>query len=195
MIVHGYSFSDGRFVRSANAQADQMNPGEYLIPGYHTPDPQPDASWLQDGEYFAYLNENGEPPRRYQDGAWEIRTESHPLTAWRKVDGSPEQFDDASEVPEDYTTAKPATRFDYWNETGWVTDEQAQFEAEVKSVNDIRRQKYSQISDPLLSESLMLRELGEVIAADATKQQALEWYEKIKQDHPWPENPNPQPPE
>ncbi|MBV7264369.1 hypothetical protein KCG43_20365 [Photobacterium sp. WH24] len=84
-----------------------------------------------------------------------------------------------------------------WSEidNNWIIDQQAQFEAAVKAVNDIRRQKYAQLSDPLLSESLMLRELGEEVAADATKQQALEWYEKIKLEHPWPENPNPQSPE
>lgn len=192
MIVHGYSFSDGRYVQPAIAQVDPMNPGAYLIPGYHTPDPLPDSEWLQDGEYFVYLNENGEPPRRYQDGAWEVRKERQPVTAWCKTDGSKQQFEDVSEVPDDYTIEPRFTQFDVWTETGWQTDEQAKFEAEVKIINDIRRSEYARIVDPLMNEARMLRmdNTPESIAqAEKNEQQALTWYQQIKDDHPWPESP------
>ncbi|KDM92903.1 hypothetical protein [Photobacterium galatheae] len=188
MIIYGYSITNGRYIEQATAHPDEMNPGEFLIPGYHTPTAPPENG-LQPGEFFSYRDESGNIPRCWQHGGWEIRTEPVQVTAWQMSSGRPKQFDDVSSVPDDYTTEQPETQFDYWTETGWQTDEQARFEADVKAVNDIRRRKYAQISDPLLSESLMLRELGEVTVADATKLQALEWYEKIKLDHPWPEPP------
>lgn len=190
MKVHSYSFHDGRYVQSVTAQPDLMNQGTYLIPGYHSPKSLPDSGWLLEGEYFAYHDENGQAPRRWQDGDWTILKEKIPTTGWLKSDCTQSrQFDDAGELTEDYTSEKPTTRWDTWTDSGWQTDEQAQFEAEVKAVNNIRRQKYAQISDPLLSESLMLRELGDDIAAEATKQQALEWYQRIKDDNPWPQSP------
>ncbi|MDO6706135.1 hypothetical protein [Photobacterium sp. 1_MG-2023] len=190
MIVLAYSLTDGRYIRSANAQADQMNPGEMLIPGYHTPDRLPDPSWLQDGEYFAYLDENSKPPRRWQDGAWEIRKEQHPITAWLKSDCTKsKQFDDASEVTDGYTTEKPTSRWDIWIDSGWQTDEQAKFESEVQAINNLRRQQYAQIVDPLMNEARMQRMLGDDAGADKNEQQAQEWYMKIKQDNPWPPAP------
>ncbi|WP_311567225.1 hypothetical protein [Photobacterium arenosum] len=188
MIVYAYSSTDGRAILQTQALPDLLHPGDFLIPGYHSPKSVPDSNWLLADEYFAYLDENDKPPRRWQDGNWTILKEKVPTTGWLKSDCTQSrQFDDASEVTEDYTPDKPATLFDYWTDSGWQTDQQAKFEAEVKAVNIIRRQKYAQISDPLLSESLMLRELGDDISAEATKQQALEWYQKIKDDHPWPQ--------
>ncbi|MEI8594043.1 hypothetical protein [Photobacterium sp. Hal280] len=189
MIVYAYSSADGRYIQKTNAQPDLLHPGEFLIPGYHSPQSMPEFE-LSEGEYFAYLDENGTAPRRYQDGHWTVQKEKQPTTAWLKLDCTQsKQFDDVSEVTNDYTSDKPATRWDIWTESGWQTDEQAKFESEVQEINGIRRQQYAQIVDPLMNEARMQRMLGDDVGADKNEQQAQEWYLKIKQDNPWPPAP------
>ncbi|WP_120510953.1 hypothetical protein [Photobacterium salinisoli] len=190
MKVHSYSFRDGRYVQSVTAQPDQMNQGTYLIPGYHSPKSLPDSGWLLEGEYFAYHDENGKTPRRWQDGDWTILKEKIPTTGWLKSDCTQSrQFDDAGELTEDYTSEKPVTRWDIWTDYGWQTDEQAKFESEVRTINDLRRQQYAQIVDPLMNEARMQRMLGDDIGAEQNELQAQQWYERIREEHPWPQAP------
>ncbi|NAW86325.1 hypothetical protein [Photobacterium halotolerans] len=189
MIVYAYSSADGRFIQTTNAQPDLLHSGEFLIPGYHSPQPMPDFT-LSEGEYFAYLTENGKAPRRHQDGRWTVQKEKLSTTAWLKSDVTQStRFEDVSEVTDDYTTEKPASCWDIWTESGWQTDEQAKFESEVRAINELRRQQYGQIVDPLMNEARMQRMLGDDASADKNEQQAQAWYLKIKQDNPWPPAP------
>ncbi|WP_052729832.1 hypothetical protein [Photobacterium halotolerans] len=190
MIVYAYSSADGRLIQQTLAQPDLLHPGDFLIPGYHSPKSLPNSGWLLEGEYFAYHDENGKTPRRWQDGDWTILKEKIPTTGWLKSDCTQSrQFDDAGELTEDYTPEKPASRWDIWTDSGWQTDEQAQFESVVQAINDLRRQQYVQIVDPLMNEARMQRLLGDDAGADKNEQQAQEWYLKIKQDTPWPPAP------
>ncbi|KDM91395.1 hypothetical protein EA58_12610 [Photobacterium galatheae] len=130
------------------------------------------------------------PPRRWQDGAWLIRKEKQPVTGWLKTDCSQSrQFDAAAEITDDYTPDKPATRFDIWTDSGWQTDEQAKFESEVRTINNLRRQQYAQIVDPLMNEARMQRMLGDDVGAEKNEFQAQQWYERIREEHPWPQAP------
>lgn len=96
---------------------------------------------------------------------------------------------DLGSITDGWTLSEPTTSFDFWTDSGWQTNEQAKFESEVKVINDLRRQQYAQIVDPLLNEARMQRMLGDDVGAEQNELQAQQWYERIREEHPWPQAP------
>lgn len=93
-------------------------------------------------------------------------------------------------VEDGWTLLKPATQFDEWIDNTWVTNEQAQYEAQVQQVDATRRSLYLNV-DALRNEAAMIRavEADETKAADY-EEQAKALYLKIRDDNPWPEPPS-----
>ena len=92
-------------------------------------------------------------------------------------------------IEDGWTLLKPATQFDEWLNDAWVTNEQAQYEAQVQQVDATRRSLYLNV-DALRNEAAMIRDVedDEAKAADYDEQ-AKELYLKIREDNPWPTAP------
>ncbi|EMW7169263.1 hypothetical protein AAFM81_000042 [Vibrio fluvialis] len=99
------------------------------------------------------------------------------------------QVERLGEIEDSWTLKKPETSFDVWNEAldNWQTDLQAQYEAEVQRVTNIRESLYAQIVDRLNNEAKMIRRVeGNEAKAANYEAQADAAYLKIRADNPWP---------
>ncbi|MCE7580831.1 tail fiber assembly protein [Vibrio fluvialis] len=99
------------------------------------------------------------------------------------------QVEQLGEIEDSWTLKKPETSFDVWNEAldNWQTDLQAQYEAEVQQVTNIRESLYTQIVDRLNNEAKMIRRVeGNEAKAAEYEAQADAAYLKIRADNPWP---------
>jgi len=96
------------------------------------------------------------------------------------------QVDYLGEIKLGWTLDKPTTEFDTWINGAWVTDTQAEFEANVNRVDNTRRSLYSSMSDPLISEANFERLLNNEEAAVELENQAIAAREKIRTENPWP---------
>ncbi|MDA0118539.1 hypothetical protein [Vibrio sp. T11.5] len=100
-----------------------------------------------------------------------------------------ESISELGPVKEGYTLDKPITAFDKRINGAWVTDESAKYIFEYDQVDSIRRELYSQMSDPLRLEALVKKEEGKVQEAAEYIQQAQAARQKIQAENPWPEPP------
>lgn len=96
------------------------------------------------------------------------------------------QVDELGEIKEGWTLDKPTTEFDTWINDAWVTDTQAEFEANINNVDSTRRSLYSSMVDPLISEANIERLQGNEEAAVELENQAIAAREKIRTENPWP---------
>lgn len=118
------------------------------------------------------------------------------VTAYLKSDCTQQkEFDDKTLVTDDYTLDVPKTRFDEWIAESWVTNLQNQYQAQVQQVTDRRAHLYLDV-DRLRNEALSVIEVeveGDEAKAKAKaqeyKQQATALYLKIRDENPWPVNP------
>lgn len=184
MKLSQYHFETGEFLREVDA-VKNIKSKEFMIPPYHTPT-APELQ-LSENQYHAFLDDNGNVPRDYNNGAWEVKDRFVKVTAYNKQTKQPKEFDDKTLVDGDYTLVKPATQFDEWINNAWVTNQQAQYEAELKQVDATRRSLYLNV-DALRNEAAMIRavENDESKAIDYDEQ-AKALYLKIRDENPWPE--------
>ncbi|MFG0887265.1 tail fiber assembly protein [Vibrio sp. CJQ_6] len=99
------------------------------------------------------------------------------------------QVERLGEIEDSWTLKKPDTSFDVWDEASdnWQTDLQAQHEAELQKVTNIRESLYTQIVDRLNNEAKMIRRVeGNEEKAVEYEAQADAAYLKIRADNPWP---------
>lgn len=187
MKLAQYHFETGEYLRDVDA-VKNIKSNEYMIPPYHTPE-SPTAE-LKENEYHAFLDSNRNVPRNYKNGAWVVKERFVKVTAYLKSDCTKtKEFDDKFLVTDDYTLLKPATQFDEWIDNAWVTNLQAQYEAQVQQVDATRRALYLNV-DALRNEAAMIRavEADETKAADYDEQ-AKALYLKIRDENPWPTPP------
>ncbi|ENI4487153.1 hypothetical protein ABXZ88_003024 [Vibrio fluvialis] len=149
---------------------------------------------LAENEYFAMLDSNGKVQYWPDDTActWQVKTRFEKVSAYNKADRVTKVFDDHSLVTDDFTLKAPNTQFDVWNEAldNWQTDLQAQHEAEVQRVANVRERLYTQIVDRLNNEAKMIRRVeGNEEKAAEYEAQADAAYIKIRTDNPWPAKP------
>lgn len=99
------------------------------------------------------------------------------------------QVKDLGEVEAGWTLNKPPSQYVTWNEelNDWEVDNQAQYEAQVQQVANIRESLYVQIVDRLNSEAKMIHRVeGDEAKAAEYEAQADAAYLKIRADNPWP---------
>lgn len=192
MKLAQYHFKTGEYLGAIDA-VKNIKSKEYMIPPYHTPETP--IGELKENEYHAFLDSNGNAPRDYKNGAWLVKEQYVKVTGYNNHTQEPKEFDDKSLVTDDYTLLKPVTQFDEWIDNAWVTNEQAQYEAQVQQVDATRRSLYTNV-DALRNEAAMIRMLStdETKAADEAKaldydKQAKDLYMKIRDDNPWPTPP------
>lgn len=91
------------------------------------------------------------------------------------------------EIEGGWTILKPTTQFDEWINNTWVTNQQAQHEAQVNQVDATRRSLYQNV-DVLRNEADMILETeNDESKATDYKEQAKALYLKIRDENPWPE--------
>ncbi|MBY8277230.1 hypothetical protein KW516_05785 [Vibrio fluvialis] len=91
------------------------------------------------------------------------------------------------EINDGWTLEVPGSLFDEWVNDCWVTNQQAQYEAQVQQVTNIRESLYVQVVDRLNNEAKMIRRVeGDETKAAEYEAQADAAYLKIRADNPWP---------
>lgn len=154
-----------------------------------TDKPQLDVQ-LDDNQYQSFRDENDNVP--YWPTAqsdWVIKERFVKVTAYNKKTKQPKEFGDKTLVDDDYTLEKPTTQYDEWLNNAWVTNEQAQYEAQVNQVDATRRALYLNV-DALRNEAAMIRLTeSDDAKADDYDEQAKELYLKIREENPWPDAP------
>lgn len=141
-------------------------------------------------QYYSFRDQEDNVPYWPDDSCeWVVKDKQIKVTAYNKETQETKEFDDKSLVTDDYTLLKPSTQFDEWIDGAWVTNLQAQYEAQVKQVDATRRSLYLNV-DALRNEAAMIRavEADETKAADYDEQ-AKALYLKIRDENPWPTPP------
>ncbi|EKO3451594.1 hypothetical protein QNE85_003329 [Vibrio fluvialis] len=181
MLKHFISSTTGEYIKSEQLAVKM---------GFTTSQPLPEVE-LVENEYFAMLDAGGKVQYWPDDTncTWQVKTRFEKVSAYNKADRVTKVFDDQSLVTDDFTLQAPNSQFDVWNEAldNWQTDLQAQYEAEVQRVTNIRESLYAQIVDRLNNEAKMIRRVeGNEAKAAEYEAQADAAYLKIRADNPWP---------
>lgn len=100
------------------------------------------------------------------------------------------QVKELGEIEDGWTLETPVSLFDEWIVDGWVTNKQAQYEAQVQHVTTTRESLYVEIVDRLNNEAKMIRRVeGDEAKAAEYEAQADAAYLKIRAENPWPSKP------
>ncbi|WP_216599464.1 hypothetical protein [Vibrio hepatarius] len=183
------SHQTGELLGNREAVRDVKRPERWVIPPYHTPTAPPKES-LDDNEYWAFMDSNGQPVRDYQLGGWMKKKRHIKVTAYLKSDATKQKvFDDVSLVTDEYTLEKPLTQWDEWINDTWITNEANKYIAEYDQVDSARRSAYREVSDPLYIEAWRKESKGLVDEAAEFRQQADAAVELIQAENPWPTPP------
>ncbi|MFA0405191.1 hypothetical protein [Vibrio sp. 10N.222.52.C12] len=124
-----------------------------------------------------------------QSQTWAVEPKFIEVTAYHKQTHKTKDFDDASLITGDYTKDEPVTQWDEWINNAWVTNQSNKYVAEYNITDEIRRQLYSRMCDPLIAEAQIKRLSGNKAEADISEAQALAARAKIQAEHPWPTPP------
>lgn len=121
---------------------------------------------------------------------WLVELKPVAVTAYHKQTYEAKVFNDASLVKDEYTLEKPSTKFDEWINNTWVTNLSKKYIHDYDQIDNVRRNRYSQICDPLVAEANIKRLQGNEAEAQELEAQALAAWQEIHDDHPWPDNPS-----
>ena len=106
---------------------------------------------------------------------------------WNQSDcAQSKQVSELGILEEGWTFLEPVTPFDEWIIDAWATNTNNQYIANYDKVDSIRRSLYSQMCDPLYTESGREKRRGNLGIAQALEMQADAAAEIIKNDNPWP---------
>ncbi|ENZ6385448.1 tail fiber assembly protein [Escherichia coli] len=128
--------------------------------------------------------------------AWEYVADHRGETVYSTETGDAVAITVPGDYPEDTTTLAPATEYDTWNGSEWVTDTEAQHTAEVAAAE---QQKAALLAEAQATISLWQTELQLGIISDEDKASLIAWMNYIKAvqavdtstapDINWPEKP------
>lgn len=127
---------------------------------------------------------------------WEYITDHRGETVYDKQTGQPVMMTDLGDYPESVTTIAPATPYDIWDGSEWVTDTKAQHAADAEAVE---QHKAALLAEAKATISLWQTELQLGIISDDDKVSLITWMKYIKdiqavkavsaQDIEWPVKP------
>ncbi|MBD1572882.1 hypothetical protein HC725_06260 [Vibrio sp. S17_S38] len=159
-----------------------------------TDKPLPNAALDAEKQYYSFRDQYDNVP--YWSGescGWVVKDKKIQVTAYNKETQETKEFDDESLVTDDYTLLKPSSQYDEWMDETWVTNDQAQYEAQVLQVDATRRSLYLNV-DALRNEAAMIRMLcseerkvEDEAKAQDYEEQAKALYLKIRSENPWPQ--------
>ncbi|EOZ9606849.1 tail fiber assembly protein [Escherichia coli] len=128
--------------------------------------------------------------------AWEYVADHRGETVYNIETGEAVIISLPGDYPEDTTTLAPATPYDTWNGSEWVTDTQAQHAADVEAAE---QQKAALLLEAQTTISLWQTELQLGIISDEDKTSLIAWMNYIKAvqavdtskapDITWPDKP------
>ncbi|HCP9474716.1 tail fiber assembly protein [Escherichia coli] len=128
--------------------------------------------------------------------AWEYIADHRGETVYSTETGEEVSITAPGDYPENTTTLAPATPYDTWNGSGWVTDTEAQHAADVEAAE---QQKTALLSEAQATISLWQTELQLGIISDEDKASLIAWMNYIKAvqavdtskapDITWPDQP------
>lgn len=109
--------------------------------------------------------------------AWEYVADHRGETVYSTETGEPEIVSLPGDYPEGTTTLAPATPYDKWNGSEWVTDTEAQNAADVEAAE---QQKAALLLEAQTTISLWQTELQLGIISDEDKASLIAWMSYIK---------------
>ena len=109
--------------------------------------------------------------------AWEYVTDHRGETVYSTETGESVIVTLPGDYPEGTTTLAPATPYDTWNGSEWVTDNEAQHKADVEAAE---QQKAALLAEAQTTISLWLTELQLGIISDEDKASLIAWMNYIK---------------
>ncbi|MEH9530839.1 tail fiber assembly protein [Klebsiella pneumoniae] len=128
--------------------------------------------------------------------AWEYIADHRGETVYSTETGEEVSITAPGDYPENTTTLAPATPYDRWNGSEWVTDTEAQHAADVEAAD---QQKTALLSEAQATISLWQTELQLGIISDEDKASLIAWMNYIKAvqavdtskapDITWPDKP------
>lgn len=128
--------------------------------------------------------------------AWEYVADHRGETVYSTETGEGVPITAPGDYPENTTTLAPATPYDTWNGSEWVTDTEAQHAADVEAAE---QQKTALLSEAQATISLWQTELQLGIISDEDKTSLIAWMNYIKAvqavdtskapDITWPDKP------
>jgi hypothetical protein len=127
---------------------------------------------------------------------WEYIHDSRGETVYDTASGERKQITELGDYPANVTTLAPATPYDVWNGSAWVTDESAQKTALIAEAEQSKTQRLKEAKESI---SMWQTELQLGIISDDDKASLVKWLEYIKgvqavdtasaPDISWPEQP------
>ncbi|WP_449553436.1 tail fiber assembly protein [Lelliottia amnigena] len=127
---------------------------------------------------------------------WEYIVDHRGEDVFSTETGEPVAITSLGDYPENTTTLEPATPYDTWNGSEWVTDTEAQHAADVEAAE---QQKAALLAEAQATISLWQTELQLGIISDEDKASLKDWMSYIKAvqavdtstapDINWPEKP------
>ncbi|ELT3493456.1 tail fiber assembly protein [Citrobacter freundii] len=128
--------------------------------------------------------------------AWEYVSDHRGETVYSTETGESVIISLPGDYPDGTTTLAPATPYDTWNGSEWVTDNEAQHKADVEAAE---QQKAALIAEAQTTISLWQTELQLGIISDEDKASLIDWMKYIKAvqavdtskapDITWPDKP------
>ncbi|MEZ9430698.1 DUF4376 domain-containing protein [Vibrio splendidus] len=137
LTLYVISHKDGRLLGKRHAEKDIKNPRRFVIPPYQTPTCVPEGT-LNENEYWAFLNDGGQPARDHNCGLWLKKDKQIKVTAYHKQTKQTKEFDDKSLVTDEYTVKEPATPYHDFNGSEWVANEEKAANAKRSEINNWR---------------------------------------------------------
>ncbi|WP_454730460.1 tail fiber assembly protein [Citrobacter freundii] len=165
ILEHGIATSAG-WIKIYNYSAVT---GEYL---------NSNNEYIPEGVGLPALATDIEPPKKPDgqaviwQGAWILKDDWRGETVYSILDGSASIVDYLGAIAEGYTQQKPATRFDKWDGTQWVTDTSAQHAAAVAAAENERQHLLKHADSVMLDWRAELM-MGEI--SDANKAKLSAW--------------------
>lgn len=127
---------------------------------------------------------------------WEYAPDYRGSDVYEKTTGEKRTLTQLGDYPDDVTPLAPATPYDVWNGSGWVTDEAAQQAAQIAQAEQTKARLLNDAQNTI---SLWQTELQLGIISDDDKTQLTAWMRYIQAlqkvdtatapDLAWPEQP------
>ncbi|HAV7718742.1 TPA: tail fiber assembly protein [Escherichia coli] len=108
---------------------------------------------------------------------WDYVVDHRGETVYDTETGQPVEITKLGDYPDNVTTIEPLTPYDRWNGSEWVTDEDAQKNAQVL---EAERQKSALLADAQSTISLWQTELQLGIISDDDKASLIAWMKYIQ---------------
>jgi len=134
--------------------------------------------------------------RKTDNSGWEYVVDHRGETVYNLQSGEASQMKTLGDYPSDITPSAPATGFDKWDGSKWVTDSAAQQASLVTSAEQSKTQRLKEAKESI---SVWQTELQLGIISDDDKASLVRWLEYIKgvqavdttsaPDIRWPEQP------